>query len=124
MCCTKMQRSFAKELHFFSFILSLHVYLFIGSMFSLSSSKKKDKSDPFSSDDYFTYICYTVYIHNVYKHYEQYIYYTYIFVHISRISSRWLAYPLSISMLIYHPRYLIALFFIFFREYNKDLRIM
>lgn len=103
-----------KEIAFFFFISSLYVYFFVGSMPSLSSFKEKNESGRFFPDDYFTYICYTVYIHNVYKHYKQYIYYTYIFVHISRISLRWLACPLSISMLIYRPRYLIALFFFYF----------
>lgn len=82
----------------FSFILSLHLCFFVGRCPFLPPRKKMNLVGFFFPGDYLTYICYTVYIHNVYKHYKQYIYYTYIFVHIPRISSRWLACHLSFSI--------------------------
>lgn len=95
-CKGHLQRN--RILFSFSFILSLHLCFFVGRCSFLPPRKKMNLVGFFSPGDYLTYICYTVYIHNVYKHYKQYIYYTYIFVHIPRISSRWLACHLSFSI--------------------------
>lgn len=99
---------------FLFFILSLHTCASLSEVCSLFliCARKRMNLVVFFLGDYFTYICYTVYIHNVYKHYEQYIYYTYIFVHIPRISSRWLAYA-------YPSPLFRSLFFIFLENITK-----
>lgn len=135
MCCAKDAKVICRGIVFFSFhSLFTRVYvcvcLFVGSVLSLSLSlafsKKKDESGRFVPGNYFTYTYVTQYIYIMYisTHIMSNIYIIHIYSFISRFKFTMTRVSFIFLYTYLSLPFLLFFFFIFSREYNKDLRIM